>query len=57
MTYPDIPAINPTASVKLEKIPLPPAQSLTAKQASANLGGTKYLGETQQSDRGDRSTF
>jgi len=48
--YPDILAINPTANVKLEKIPLPPAQSLTAEQVGRIWAATEYLGETQQRD-------
>lgn len=48
--YPDILAVNPTNSVKLEKIPLPPAQSLTAEQVQRIWAATEYLGETQQRD-------
>ncbi|RUT04164.1 tyrosine recombinase XerC [Chroococcidiopsis cubana SAG 39.79] len=50
LAYPDILAVNPTASVKLEKIPLPPAQSLTAEQVGQIWAATEYLGETQQRD-------
>lgn len=31
-TYPDLVTVNPTVGVKFEKIPLPPAQSLTTEQ-------------------------
>ncbi|MDV2996905.1 MAG: Tyrosine recombinase XerC [Chroococcidiopsis sp. SAG 2025] len=50
LAYPDILAVNPTASVKLEKIPLPPAQSLTAEEVGRVWAATEYLGETQQRD-------
>nr|WP_322661296.1 site-specific integrase [Dendronalium sp. ChiSLP03b]MDZ8206576.1 site-specific integrase [Dendronalium sp. ChiSLP03b] len=49
-TYPDIIATNPTLGVKLEKIPLPPAQSLTAEQMERVWKALEYLGETKQRD-------
>ncbi|MBD2480383.1 site-specific integrase [Anabaena sp. FACHB-83] len=49
-TYPDIMAANPTLGVKLEKIPLPPAQSLTAEQMERVWSALELLGETKQRD-------
>ena len=48
--YPDLVAANPTAGVKFEKIPLPPAQSLTNEQMQQVWEALGYLGETQQRD-------
>jgi len=49
-TYPDLVANNPVTSIKLEKIPLPPAQSLTAEQMQQVWNVLDLLGETQQRD-------
>ncbi len=49
-TYPDIIATNPTLGVNLEKIPLPPAQSLTAEQMERVWSALELLGETKQRD-------
>ena len=43
VTYLDILAINSIASVNLEKIPLPPAQSLTAEQVERLWAAVEYL--------------
>jgi len=48
--YPDLVAANPTAGIKFEKIPLPPAQSLTKEQMQQVWEALGYLGETQQRD-------
>ena len=48
--YPDLVAANPTEGVKFEKIPLPPAQSLTKEQMQQVWEILPYLGETQQRD-------
>ena len=48
--YPELVAANPTAGVKFEKIPLPPAQSLTKEQMHQVWSALEYLGETQQRD-------
>ncbi|MBD2441172.1 site-specific integrase [Nostoc sp. FACHB-110] len=49
-TYPDIMATNPTLGVKLEKIPLPPAQSLTPEQMEKVWAALELLGETKLRD-------
>lgn len=48
--YPDLVAVNPTAGIKFEKIPLPPAQSLTKEQTQQVWEALEYLGETQLRD-------
>ncbi len=48
--YPDLMAINPAAGVKFEKIPLPPAQSLTERQVQQIWAVLEYLGETKERD-------
>lgn len=48
--YPDLVAVNPTEGVKFEKIPLPPAQSLTKEQIQQVWEALPYLKETQQRD-------
>ncbi|MFQ4144427.1 site-specific integrase [Chlorogloeopsis sp. ULAP02] len=50
LAYPDIIATNPTLSIKLEKVPLPPAQSLTPEQMERVLSALELLGETKQRD-------
>jgi integrase/recombinase XerD len=50
-TYPEGVATNPTVEVKFEKIPLPPAQSLTAEQMQQVWEVIDYLGETKERDR------
>ena len=50
-TYPEGVATNPTAGVKFEKIPLPPAQSLTSEQMQKVWEVIDYLGETKERDR------
>jgi integrase/recombinase XerD len=50
MTYPELLATNPTIGVKLEKIPLPPAQSLTPEQMEKVWAALELLGETKQRD-------
>ncbi|MHC5723041.1 MAG: tyrosine-type recombinase/integrase [Nostoc sp.] len=49
-TYPDIIATNPTLGIKLEKVPLPPAQSLTPEQMERVWSALELLGETRQRD-------
>ncbi|MCC5640168.1 tyrosine-type recombinase/integrase [Nostoc sp. CHAB 5844] len=49
-TYPDIIATNPTLGMKLEKIPLPAAQSLTREQMERVWAALELLGETRQRD-------
>lgn len=49
-TYPDLVATNPTVGVKFEKIPLPPAQSLTREQMQQVWDVIDYLGETRERD-------
>jgi len=49
-TYPDIIATNPTLGMKLEKVPLPPAQSLTDEQMERVWSALAFLGETKQRD-------
>ncbi|WP_017653107.1 tyrosine-type recombinase/integrase [Fortiea contorta] len=50
LTYPEIITTNPTQGVKLEKVPLPPAQSLTAEQMQSVWSALELLGETKQRD-------
>ena len=49
-TYPDIIATNPILGIKLEKVPLPPAQSLTPEQMERVWPALELLGETKQRD-------
>ncbi|MBE9052477.1 site-specific integrase [Nostocales cyanobacterium LEGE 11386] len=49
-TYPDIIATNPTLGIKLEKVPLPPAQSLTDEKMERVWSALELLGETKQRD-------
>jgi integrase/recombinase XerD len=49
-TYPDIIATNPTLGIRLEKVPLPPAQSLTVEQIQQVWSALELLGETKQRD-------
>jgi integrase/recombinase XerD len=49
-TYPDLVDTNPTVGVKFEKIPLPPAQSLTTDQMQKVWDVIDYLGETKERD-------
>lgn len=49
-TYPDIIATNPMLGVKLEKVPLPPAQSLTPEQMERVWSALELLKETKQRD-------
>lgn len=49
-TYPALVTTNPTTGVKFEKIPLPPAQSLTTEQMQQVWDVIDYLGETQERD-------
>ncbi|BBD62904.1 phage integrase family protein (plasmid) [Nostoc sp. HK-01] len=49
-TYPEIIATNPTLGIKLEKIPLPPAQSLTPEQMEKVWAALELLGETKPRD-------
>ncbi|MCL6755456.1 site-specific integrase [Nostoc sp. CCCryo 231-06] len=49
-TYPDIIATNPTLGIKLEKVPLPPAQSLTPEEMERVWSALELLGETKQRD-------
>ncbi|MCC2693449.1 site-specific integrase [Nodularia sp. LEGE 04288] len=48
--YPEIIATNPTLGIKLEKIPLPPAQSLTPEEMQRVWSALEFLGETKQRD-------
>ncbi len=50
LTYPDIISTNPTVGVKFEKVPLPPAQSLTPEQMQQVWEVLEFLGETKQRD-------
>jgi len=50
LTYPEMITTNPTQGVKLEKVPLPPAQSLTAEQMESVWSALEYLGETKERD-------
>jgi integrase/recombinase XerD len=49
-TYPDMIATNPTLGIRLEKVPLPPAQSLTPEQMERVWSALQLLGETKQRD-------
>ncbi len=49
-TYPDIISTNPTLGIKLEKVPLPPAQSLTPEQMERVWSALELLRETKQRD-------
>ncbi|MEJ1933826.1 site-specific integrase [Nostoc sp. NIES-2111] len=49
-TYPEIIATNPTLGIKLEKVPLPPAQSLTDEQMERVWSALELLGETKGRD-------
>ncbi|MBV8885400.1 MAG: tyrosine-type recombinase/integrase [Chroococcidiopsidaceae cyanobacterium CP_BM_RX_35] len=50
LTYPEILNANPTVGVKFEKVPIPPAQSLTPEQVQQVWAALEFLGETQQRD-------
>jgi len=50
LTYPEILPNNPTVGVKFEKVPLPPAQSLTAEEMQRVWDSLELLGETKQRD-------
>ncbi|NJM74096.1 MAG: site-specific integrase [Scytonema sp. RU_4_4] len=50
LTYPDIISTNPTIGLKFEKVPLPPAQSLTPQQMQQVWEALEFLGETKQRD-------
>lgn len=50
LTYPEILSTNPTVGVKFEKVPIPPAQSLTKEQVQQVWAALEQLGETQQRD-------
>jgi integrase/recombinase XerD len=50
LAYPELLATNPTLGVKLEKIPLPAAQSLTPEQMEQVWSALELLGETKQRD-------
>lgn len=50
LTYPDIISTNPTVGVKFEKVPVPPAQSLTSQQMQQVWQALEFLGETKQRD-------
>jgi integrase/recombinase XerD len=50
LAYPDIISTNPTVGVKFEKVPLPPAQSLTPEQMERVWEVLEFLGETKQRD-------
>jgi len=50
LTYPDMISTNPTVGVKFEKVPLPPAQSLTSQQMQQVWEALEFLGETKQRD-------
>lgn len=50
LTYPHLVATDPTVGIKFEKIPLPPAQSLTPEQIQPVWSALDYLGETKQRD-------
>ncbi|MHC5746963.1 MAG: tyrosine-type recombinase/integrase [Nostoc sp.] len=49
-TYPEIIATNPTLGIKLEKVPLPPAQSLTPEEMERVWSALELLQETKQRD-------
>jgi integrase/recombinase XerD len=49
-TYPEIISINPTLGIKLEKVPLPPAQSLTPEEMERVWSALELLQETKQRD-------
>lgn len=49
-TYPKLIATNPTLGIKLEKVPLPPDQSLTPEQMERVWSALELLGETKQRD-------
>ncbi|MCG6134031.1 MAG: tyrosine-type recombinase/integrase [Nostoc sp. LLA-1] len=49
-TYPELVTSNPTLGIKLEKVPLPPAQSLTIEQMQRVWSALDLLGETKQRD-------
>jgi len=50
LTYPEILNANPTVGVKFEKVPLPPAQSLTPEQVRRVWEALEFLEETRQRD-------
>lgn len=50
LTYPDMISTNPTVGVKFEKVPLPPAQSLTSQQMQQVWQALEFLGETKHRD-------
>ncbi len=50
LTYPEILSANPTVGVKFEKVPIPPAQSLTPEQVQQVWKALEFLGETKQRD-------
>jgi len=50
LTYPEVLSANPTVGVKFEKVPIPPAQSLTSEQVQQVWKALEYLGETKQRD-------
>ncbi|MBV8883360.1 MAG: phage integrase N-terminal SAM-like domain-containing protein [Chroococcidiopsidaceae cyanobacterium CP_BM_RX_35] len=47
-TYPDLLSANPTVGVKFEKVPIPPAQSLTSEQVEQVWEALEFLDETRQ---------
>ncbi|BAZ33891.1 phage integrase family protein (plasmid) [Cylindrospermum sp. NIES-4074] len=49
-TYPEMIITNPTLGIKLEKVPVPPAQSLTEKEMQQVWAALECLGETKQRD-------
>ncbi len=49
-TYPEIITTNPSLGIKLEKVPLPPAQSLTAEEMQDVWTALEFLGETKRRD-------
>ncbi|WP_224087855.1 tyrosine-type recombinase/integrase [Nostoc sp. MS1] len=49
-TYPEVVTTNPTLGIKLEKVPLPPAQSLTDEQMERVWSALELLGETKGRD-------
>jgi len=50
LTYPEVLSANPTVGVKFEKVPIPPAQSLTPEQVQQVWEALEFLGETKQRD-------
>ncbi|MBV9389812.1 MAG: phage integrase N-terminal SAM-like domain-containing protein, partial [Chroococcidiopsidaceae cyanobacterium CP_BM_ER_R8_30] len=50
LTYPEVLSANPTVGVKFEKVPIPPAQSLTEEQVQQVWAALEHLDETQQRD-------